>query len=112
MADKTIGELKKASALYDDSLLPMEQSGEAMALEGAKLRAFAENAGRAAGKAAVTNEVELAAGYADAAQSAADRAKQAAKDAQRAADAVVDVTEDAEAAEAAKNAASADAKKK
>ena len=75
MADKTIGELQKASALYDDSLLPMEQSGEAMALEGAKLRAFAENAGREAGKSAVTNEVELAAGYAATAVQAQQNAK-------------------------------------
>lgn len=81
MADKTIGELKKASALYDDSLLPMEQSGEAMALEGAKLRAFAENAGREAGKAAVTNEVQQAAGYA----ATAAQAQQAAKNSETAA---------------------------
>lgn len=81
MADKTIGELQKASALYDDSLLPMEQSGEAIALEGAKLRAFAENAGREAGKSAVTNEVRQAASYA----SAAAQAQQAAKNSETAA---------------------------
>lgn len=34
MADKTIGELKKATSLNDDSLLVAEQQGEAVAVEG------------------------------------------------------------------------------
>lgn len=75
MADKSIGELKKATALYDTSLLPMEQDGEAQALSGALLRKFAEDAGDAAGRAAVTDEVEQAAAHAAAAAQAQQGAK-------------------------------------
>lgn len=75
MADKSIGELKKATALYDTSLLPMEQDGEAQALSGALLRKFAEDAGDAAGRAAVTNEVQQAANHAAAAAQAQQGAK-------------------------------------
>lgn len=75
MADKSIGELKKATALYDTSLLPVEQDGEAQALSGALLRKFAEDAGDAAGRAAVTDEVEQAAAHATAAAQAQQGAK-------------------------------------
>lgn len=75
MADKSIGELKKAVALYDTSLLPMEQDSETQALSGALLREFAEDAGKAAGKAAVTDEVEQAAAHAAAAAQAQQGAK-------------------------------------
>lgn len=75
MADKSIGELKKATYFDDNSLIPAEQGGEAQALSGALLREFAEDAGRAAGKAAVTDEVEQAAAYANEAAQARQNAQ-------------------------------------
>ncbi len=75
MADKSIGELKKATYFDDNSLIPAEQSGEAQALSGALLRKFAEDVGKEAGKSAVTNEVQLAANYANAALQSQQNAK-------------------------------------
>ncbi len=41
MADKTIGSLPAAPDLYDDSLLPVEQQGQAVKLTGAQIKGFA-----------------------------------------------------------------------
>ena len=61
MADKNIGALPLAPDLYDDSMLIVEQQGQAMKLSGAQFRAF--------GKQAVIEEVQ---DYVDQAQEAAD----------------------------------------
>ena len=61
MADKNIGALPLAPDLYDDSMLVVEQQGQAMKLSGAQFRAF--------GKQAVIEEVQ---DYVDQAQEAAD----------------------------------------
>jgi hypothetical protein len=44
MADKTIGQLTKAAAMTDETLIPVEQNGVAQSLSGALLREFCENA--------------------------------------------------------------------
>ena len=44
MADKTIGELPVASEVYDDSLLVMEQQGEARSIKGELLKKYARKA--------------------------------------------------------------------
>ena len=41
MADKTIGSLPAAPDLYDDSLLAVEQQGQAVKLTGAQIKGFA-----------------------------------------------------------------------
>lgn len=41
MADKTIGDLPLAATVQDDSLIPVEQQGEAMHMTGAQFKAFA-----------------------------------------------------------------------
>lgn len=55
MADKAIGELELAAQLSDDSLIPVEEQGAAMALSGRLFRSFAENAGAAAGAESAGN---------------------------------------------------------
>lgn len=100
MADLTTGELQAVAVgdlplapdIYDDTLIPVEQGGEAKHMTGAQWKEYAKSGVNA---------------YVTAAQDAAAQAEQAAKDAQKAADAVVDVTEDAEAADAAAKTAQA-----
>ncbi len=74
MADKMIGELPQAQQVYDNSLLAVEQQGQAMKLTGAQFKEFA--------KLSV--------------KSFADRAEQAAKDAEKSAE---DAKSSADAAE-------------
>lgn len=71
MADRTIGELPVASELYDDSLLVVEQQGQARSIKGQLIRQFAQQA--------TEEQVQIA-------QSAAQQAKQAAEDAEAARD--------------------------
>lgn len=76
MADKTIGSLPKATALYGDSLLIAEQQGEAVAVTGELIAGFV----REVAEADVQRAVDAAAAAEDsavAAQSAADRAEAA-----------------------------------
>lgn len=42
MADKTIGELPQAKQVLDTSMIPLEQSGEAMRMSGAQFKEFAK----------------------------------------------------------------------
>lgn len=44
MADKTIGQLPAASAINDASLIPIEQSGDAMSVTGALVKSYAQGA--------------------------------------------------------------------
>lgn len=67
MADRTIGELPVASQLDDDSLLVVEQQGQARSIKGQLIRQFAQQA--------TEEQVQIA-------QSAAQQAKQAAEDAE------------------------------
>lgn len=69
MADKTIGMLENVPSLHDESLLPVEQSGELMNVTGKQFREFAEGAAER---------------YVDSATNAAERAESARKDAQSA----------------------------
>lgn len=46
MADKTIGELPGIQAVYDDSLIPVEQQGEACKMTGKQFREFGEASAR------------------------------------------------------------------
>lgn len=66
MADKTIGELPRASSVLDDSLLVMEQQSEARSVEGRLLKEYAV--------AAAKEQAEIAKGHADDAGAEADRA--------------------------------------
>lgn len=43
MADKTIGDLTRATTVQDDSLIPVEQQGEAMHMTGAQFKEFARD---------------------------------------------------------------------
>lgn len=52
MADKTIGELDNAPELYDDSLMIIEQQGQAMNLTGEQFKTFAQES--IAGQVATT----------------------------------------------------------
>lgn len=70
MADKTIGELKRATSLYDDSLLIAEQQGEAVSLAGSLLKSFVEDAAE--------EQLGAAKGYADSAAASAEKAQTAA----------------------------------
>lgn len=45
MADKRIGELNEAPALYDDTLFAVEQQGEARRLTGKQIRSVAGGGG-------------------------------------------------------------------
>lgn len=78
MADKNIGALPQAAQLNDDSLLVVEQQGQAMKINGAQFKEF--------GRQAVIGQVQ---GY-------VDEAEKAAEDAKKAASAVVDMTVEAE----------------
>ena len=69
MADKTVGMLENVPSLHDESLIPVEQSGELMHVTGKQFREFAE--------ATVTP-------YSDAARANAILAEAARKDAQNA----------------------------
>lgn len=86
MADKTIGELTRASELYDDSLLIAEQNGEAVSVPGSLLKYYAQQG----------VDAQVAA-----AKESADRAEQAAKDAEEIVASIEYISDDAEAAKAA-----------
>lgn len=66
MADKNIGALPQAAQLDDDSLLVVEQQGQAMKIDGAQFKEF--------GRQAVISQVQ---GYVDAAEKAASEAVEA-----------------------------------
>lgn len=88
MADKPIGGLARAPDLYDDSLLAVEQQGEAMSLSGAQLKGFA--------RAGVSDYVEAAQEAAKAAQEAVESVGTAVEDAQAARNAAQTAQEGAE----------------
>lgn len=69
MADKTIGELKRATSLDDDSLLIAEQQGEAVSLTGSLFKQFVEDA--------ADEQVGAAKQYAENAKQSAEEAKTA-----------------------------------
>ena len=69
MADKTIGELKRATSLDDDSLLIAEQQGEAVSLPGSLFKQFVEDA--------ADEQVGAAKQYAENAKQSAEEAKTA-----------------------------------
>lgn len=69
MADKTIGELKKATSLDDDSLLIAEQQGDAVSVTGALFKSFAQAATKGYAESA-SKDAATAVGAKDAAQSA------------------------------------------
>ena len=91
MADKTIGDLPVAGALYEDSLLVVEQQSEARSIKGKLVADFARESAAAdvqravdaadkAEKAAAGAAAEVSqrlAGYVDDAKGSADAAKQA-----------------------------------
>ena len=99
MADKPIGGLARAPDLYDDSLLPMEQQGEAMSITGAQVKKFARQG--------VEDYVEAALGAAERAENAvagieasveaAETARTGAEDAQEGAERARKAIEDLEA---------------
>lgn len=104
MADRHIGALPQAAALYDDSLLVLEQQGAAASLSGAQLKRYARQgvedyvedakaASQAAGAAALRSESAAASAVqasqnAQAAQSAAEDAREGAERAQEAIEAL------------------------
>ena len=89
MADKTIGDLQAVSVgdlplapdIYDDTKIPIEQSGEAKHMTGAQWKAYAESAAAESADAA-----EQARQGAEAAQQGAEAAKDAAEFAKTAAE--------------------------
>lgn len=93
MADKPISGLARAPDLYDDSLLAVEQQGEAMSLSGAQLKGFA--------RAGVADYVEAAQNAAQEAQKAVASVGTAVEDAQAARDAAQTAQEGAERAQEA-----------
>lgn len=66
MADKNIGDLDRAPGVQDDSLIPVEQQGQAMAMTGKQFREFGEKSAEA---------------YVQGAKDAAAEAKKSAEDA-------------------------------
>lgn len=88
MADKTIGELTEApigslpsiADLYDDSLLAVEQQGEARKMTGAQWKAYAQ-AGVAQYVESAQNAAAAASGSANAAAQSAQAASQSATEA-------------------------------
>lgn len=60
MADKTIGELPAVSEVYDDSLLVMEQQGEARSVPGALIRKYAIAAAKEQAEAAARSARDAA----------------------------------------------------
>ena len=89
MADRTIGQLPVADHLDDESLLVVEQLGEARSIEGALIRQFAEAATDAHVKAAqeaaqqAGNSAQAAAGSAAAAGESAEDAAESAQHAEQ-----------------------------
>lgn len=73
MADKTIGELARATEVQDDSLLVMEQQGTAKSVTGALVKQYAV--------AAAKEQAETAKGYAEEGKTYRDDAAESAKDA-------------------------------
>lgn len=73
MADKTIGELARATEVQDDSLLVMEQQGTAKSVTGALVKQYAV--------AAAKEQAETAKGYAEEGKTYRDAAAESAKDA-------------------------------
>ena len=102
MADKTIGELPSASAIYDDSLLVMEQQGEARSVLGSLFRGFAEAAAKEHADIARSHMDAARASAAVAAESLArlngqaELAEEARKGAEKAREAIEDMTVSAE----------------
>lgn len=73
MADKTIGELPEALEVQDDSLLVMEQQGEARRVRGERIMKYAREGAQEQAKAAK--------GHAEAAQKSQEAAAESARDA-------------------------------
>ena len=69
MADKTIGELKRATSLDDDSLMIAEQQGEAVSVTGGLFKSFAQESTKSFAESA-SADAAMAADAKDAAQSA------------------------------------------
>lgn len=69
MADLAVGELPRATSIDDDSLLVMEQQGEAMSVTGKTIKSYAQSA--------VDADVAAAKSAAESAETAADRAEAA-----------------------------------
>lgn len=113
MADKTIGALPKAAGVYDDSLIPAEQQGEAVSVSGAVLKKYARDAvagtaQEAAQQAAAEATQSAAASAAAAAQSAAVAQEYGEDAVQRSVEAMEKITQaDARSLEAAQRAAAA-----
>ena len=87
MADRTIGELPVADHLDDESLLVVEQQGEARSIQGLLVRRFAEAATEGAvqaAQAAAEQAEQLAQDAANSADQAAKSADEAAESAQSA----------------------------
>lgn len=60
MADKHIGALPKASAVYDDSLFVMEQQGMATSVTGRQLRSMIGTEGRGWGFVEMETSIPVA----------------------------------------------------
>lgn len=80
VAESSIGDLPAIAGLYDDSLLPVEQQGEARHMTGAQWRGYAEAAAKQQAKAAAQS-AQAAAGSASSAQTSAENAADSAEDA-------------------------------
>ena len=100
MADKAIGELDRAPQISDDSLIPIEEQGKAMAMTGKQFADFAREAAAA--------DVQRAVDAADDAETSAESAKTDADRAEAAmASIVLDEQKMAQAVENAENSAAA-----
>ena len=73
MADKTIGELPEALEVQDDSLLVMEQQGEARCVRGERIKKYAREGAQ--------EQAKVAKGHAEAAQKSQEAAAESARDA-------------------------------
>ena len=71
--EAAIGDLPGIADLYDDTLLPVEQQGEARHMTGFQWKQYATAAGQ--------KQVEIAEGFAESAKDSADYAAQSAEDA-------------------------------
>lgn len=91
MADKTIGELLGINEVYDDSLIPVEQLGEARKMTGKQFRQFGEKAAEAYVQAAA-RDAEAAKKSASAAAESQRQAKEHAGSAETARQAIEDMT--------------------
>lgn len=76
MADKTVGMLENVPSIHDESLIPVEQSGELMHASGKQFREFAENC-----VTPYSNAARADAALAEAARNDAQNAKTAAQSA-------------------------------